>query len=355
MRPPTARGVCAGLGALALAVGLLVGSDALLGALRSGPAPFSEQLRLGAELFRLSLVAGGACLLVLAALPLWRPGPAVARPAAESSPRLVTMGLLAVLGVATGLRLYGLESGLWYDEVLTYVRYMRLPVGDSITTYDSQNQHFIFSLLAYASYQLFGESAWAARLPAALFGIGSIGALYLLARQVTCARQALLAAALLAVSYHHIWYSQTARGYSGLLFWALLSSWLLLRALGERQPRLWLLYGLTAALGVYTHMTMLFVIVGQFVVYLVESLGRGGEARRNPWPGLLLGFGFAGVLTLLEKEYATTTSEPKRLKLEALRGQPGFTGRAPGGRPCASISVDISGEFLYDSQASGMS
>jgi hypothetical protein len=110
-------------------------------------------------------------------------------------------------------------------------------------------------------------------------------------------RQALFAAALFTVSYHHVWFSQNARGYSGLLFWALLSSYLLLRALREDRPGVWLLYAAAAALGIYTHITMAFVIAGQGTVYLHNVWMRRREVWPNRWAGLVLGFGWAGLLT----------------------------------------------------------
>ena len=126
--------------------------------------------------------------------------------------------------------------------------------------------------------------------------MGSIWAL-LLARQVGSIREALLSAALLTFSYHHIWFSQNARGYSGLLFWTNFSSWLFLRALREERPQLWLLYAAAAALGVYTHMNMLFVIMGQFIMYLVMLLVRRKESWPNRWAGFFLGFCLASFLT----------------------------------------------------------
>jgi 4-amino-4-deoxy-L-arabinose transferase-like glycosyltransferase len=152
--------------------------------------------------------------------------------------------------------------------------------------------------MAHACFRLFGEGAWGLRLPAALFGVGSIGALYLVARQVTATREALFAAALFAFSYHHVWFSQNARGYSGLLFWTLLSSWALLRALRERKPALWLWFAAAVTLGVYTHITILFVVAGQFAVYLWDVFAHRRERDPHRWDGLLLGFSLAGLLTL---------------------------------------------------------
>ncbi len=199
------------------------------------------------------------------------------------------------MAVTLLLRLYKLDSGLWLDEILTYLRYARLSFGTLITTYDSENQHFLFSLLAHASFVLFGESAWSLRLPAVLFGVASVGALYLLGLEVGRAREALLAAALMSLSYHHVWFSQNARGYTGLLFWTILSSWLFVRSRNSTRARDWLLFALAAALGVYTHITMVFVIAGQFAAHLWGFRGRE-EDRSHRWFGLFFGFGAAGLL-----------------------------------------------------------
>jgi uncharacterized membrane protein len=59
---------------------------------------------------------------------------------------------------------------------------------------------------------LFGDSGAALRLPAALFGVASLGAVYALGREVVGRREGLLAALALAFSYQHVWFSQNARG-----------------------------------------------------------------------------------------------------------------------------------------------
>src|SRR5262249_46553502 len=172
---------------------------------------------------------------------------AIARPATKVSRKSERTILALILFSATALRFYGLNDGLWHDEVLTYVTYARLPFGEIISTYYDQNQHFLYTLLAHASLSIFGDSTWSLRLPAVVFGVGSIWALYLFGVQASTEREALLTAALLTFSYYHVWFSQNARGYIGLLFWTILASWLLLRGLREKQTRLWLGYALAAA------------------------------------------------------------------------------------------------------------
>lgn len=213
--------------------------------------------------------------------------------------RISLLLLALILLIALGLRLYALNAGLWLDEILTYVNYAQMPFGEIITSYDSENQHFLYSILARASFLMFGESNWALRLPAVLFGVGSILALYLLGQEVANRREALLSAALLTFSYHHVWFSQNARGYSGLLFWTILSSWLLLRALRNDRSAIWILYALSTALGIYTHLTMVFVLFGQICVYGYQLIHRRKVEWVGWWKGLILGFGGAGLLTAL--------------------------------------------------------
>jgi uncharacterized membrane protein len=136
--------------------------------------------------------------------------------------------LALLMAVGLLLRLINLGSGLWYDEIVTLVKYVRLTPSQLLTTCTEFNNHMLFSLLAQASIAIFGESDWALRLPAVLFGVACIPALWWLASLVVGPREALYAAILLTVSYHHVFYSQSARGYTGLLFFSLLSTGLFL-------------------------------------------------------------------------------------------------------------------------------
>jgi mannosyltransferase len=278
-------------------IGLFLPTTALIGALRPDPGELMADLVTGATYFKIGLVVFGMLLLVVPRLPIWDATSYPSR-ASDQDGLAVQGGLAALLVIALGLRLYWLNSGLWLDEILAYATYMKLSFGEIATLYDSQNQHFLFTLLAKASLAVFGESAGAFRLPAVLFGVGSIWALYLFARQVASAREALITAALLTFSYHHVWFSQNARGYSGLLFWSLLSSWLFVRATREERPQIWLLYAIAVALGVYTHITLLFVVFAHFLAYLWMLVARRKDAWSYRWIPFVFGFGLAGLITI---------------------------------------------------------
>ena len=169
--------------------------------------------------------------------------------------------LIALMILTAALRVIGLDGGLWLDEIFTLVDSVRQPVAQIVTVFPGNNQHTLYSVLAHVSIQAFGEEAWSLRLPARLFGAATPPVLYLFAREFTGRTEAMLAGLLLAVSYHHVWFSQNARGYSALAFFALLASWLLLRGLrrGKRSDFLW--YGVASALAVYTHLTMVFMVM----------------------------------------------------------------------------------------------
>jgi len=288
-----------GIAVMLIASALLIPSAALANLFVTPGATPSSQLLFGATLLRLNLGILGLLVLVLPRLPSRDVN--VNAQATVTHPRekiiLVCLGALLVVGAA--LRLYRLGEGLWLDEILTDVTYVRQPLGVLLTTFESENQHFLYSILAYFSYQIFGASAWALRLPAVLFGLASIGALYLFGRRVTCARETLLSAALLTVTYQHIWFSQNARGYTGLLFWTLLASWFFIRGVDEPRTRTWVWYAVTAALGMFTQFTMIFVIAGHFILYGMYLLARRRVEWNLRWTGLFLGFGLAGFFTLL--------------------------------------------------------
>src|SRR5437667_9688313 len=89
---------------------------------------------------------------------------------------LMAAPLLLLLAAALGLRLYRLDSTLWIDEMVMATRYVGAPVGKILSTYDSQNQHILYTLLAHGARAVCSDRGWSLRLPAVAFGVASIGA-----------------------------------------------------------------------------------------------------------------------------------------------------------------------------------
>ncbi len=209
-------------------------------------------------------------------------------------------GLAAILILALLLRIVGLDAPLWYDEILTIDTHLRLPWSDMMQGY-SMNNHYLFNLQSKSMISLFGEQNWVVRLPAVLFGVGAIAAMWWLARDVAGTTIAHLTALLLAISYHHIWFSQNARGYTELAFFGTVGMILFLRGLAHPKPVIWLAYGVTLALAIFTHLTGAFLFAAQGLAWL--SYVAFGSFRNSLKPGQiklpLLGYIVGGVLTLL--------------------------------------------------------
>ena len=190
------------------------------------------------------------------------------------------MAMAATLAAATALRIIGLGSGLWFDEIVTLVESARRPVLEILRYFPDVNVHPFYSLLAHASLETFGESAWALRLPAVVFGVASVAMVYVLGARMIRPVEAWAGSAVLATSYHHIWFSQNARGYTMMGFFALLSTYYFIRAGKSQQSRDYLYYALACAAGVYTHLTMAFVVAGHVLV-LMGGKAVGWQATRE--------------------------------------------------------------------------
>ena len=216
-------------------------------------------------------------------------------------PRQATRSVLtALILLGAGLRFFHLDSGLWFDEIKTLIDSVRSPLAEILTHFPGNNDHPLYSVLAHLSIVGFGEHAWSLRLPAAILGIATIPLLYIFGTSVTTRLEALSAACLLTVSYHHIWFSQNARGYTMLLFLVLLASYLLLLGLKNNRRSAFIGYAVISALGVYTHLTMVFVVISHaaIVAWRVLQVSEGRIYARD-WKNPALGFVLAGLFSLL--------------------------------------------------------
>ncbi|MCI0398183.1 MAG: glycosyltransferase family 39 protein [Chloroflexi bacterium] len=284
-------------------IALLAGGLLLLALFLPGPALATRlagdnaarlpALQAGTVILRLALATTAGLLLVESYGRRWFDSPGLP-PAVtglllgperwvqqQERPRHRLLAGLVILAAA--LRLVALNRDLWLDEIATLVEYARLPFLETVTTFVSANQHPLYSAFSSLSLSLLGESAWAVRLPAVLFGVAGIPALYYFARVLTSEQEALWATALLAVSYHHVWFSQNARGWIGLLFFVLLGSGLFLRALAQNRRATWLAYAVVMVLGIFVHLNTLFVFLGHLAAYLFVLPRWPGWARQH-WP-----------------------------------------------------------------------
>ena len=256
------------LGAAFILFALAAANDAYASFLLGANA---KDLSFGPALFRVLLFFHGAVLIAVAAFYEKLSASSFEQNFNKDEPKTSLQTWLA-LGVLTltalGLRLWNLNTDLWTDEVFTLIDFARQPFGVIVTSFPSQNQHLLYSLLARFSLDVFGESAWSLRLPAVVFGAACVPAIFILARRIAGTTEAWLAAALMTVSYHHVWFSQNARGYTGLLFFTLIATNLWFAALEKNSWRAWFLYAAAIVGGLWIHLTMLFVIAAHGLCFL---------------------------------------------------------------------------------------
>lgn len=174
--------------------------------------------------------------------------------------------LAGITLLALILRVVGAGSDLWLDEIASILDYQDLSIVQVIGTFLSTNHHLLNTLLMKISISLFGPEEWAIRLPAIIFGTAAIPALYWVARIMASRWVSLGASLLMAVSYHHVFFSQNARGYSGYIFFSLLSTGLLIQGLQEDRLRTWSLYVLATLFNIASILISFFVLAAQFLV-----------------------------------------------------------------------------------------
>lgn len=302
MDRPTKQNVAVLIGLVLILIGVTAPPDGVIEFVRGTslqdiPTHVIGKLLQGAMWFKGGLILLGLAIIGLFKMVANTGADTTGRVEAERVQRPRIAVVVAILLVGIVLRVHGLNQGLWYDEITAYVKYVRMPIGTLLTTYDSENQHFLYTLFAHACIAWLGDSTWAVRVPAVFFGVGSLLGVYLVGRHLLGEHEALLATALLVFSYHHIWFSQNARGYTGVMFFTMMATWVFLRGLQENTVTWWCWYAVAAAAGVFVHVTMVFVIAGHFLIYSVRLMSSKNWRQRMAWRGMLYGFVMGGLLT----------------------------------------------------------
>lgn len=125
-----------------------------------------------------------------------------------------------------------------------------------------------------------------ARLVAAIFGMLALPCAYWLGIELFDRRRrdvALVMVAMLALSPVHVLYAQEAREYSLWTMAILLSSAVLVVALRSGRWQWWLLYALTAALGLYSFTLFMFVQVAHAMYIAAATVGWSQRRRAVLW------------------------------------------------------------------------
>jgi len=204
----------------------------------------------------------------------------------EISPARAALLLALATAIGAVARAAGLGQELWIDELATLELARGTDLARPLGAYTTANNHLLNTVLVAACVRLFGDAEWSVRLPAFLFGVAAIPALFWAARRARCGRPAALGAAfLLATSYHHAWFSQSARGYTGFLFFSLLAVAALARLVEAPGPRWLTLFVVASTLNTLALLPGVFVLAAQAAgaVGAVALDRRRLRAPAAPW------------------------------------------------------------------------
>src|SRR6266540_417210 len=177
--------------------------------------------------------------------------------------------LSAILFLALLYRLYPINRGLGQDELYTAVHFVDVgSIWKTISSNDAFNNHIGYSLMARVAEALFGRSEWALRIPALLLGLASLYLFWIFSRSILASPSAMAATFMFAVSPPHIIWSIEARGYSAMIFFTLLSTYLYFRLLRHPTRRAAFFFIVVSVCGVYVHLYSTFVTLVQILFLL---------------------------------------------------------------------------------------
>ena len=202
--------------------------------------------------------------------------------------RLVTwVLLLGIFAIGMTLRLHNVDAeSLWLDEVAT-ANWSRLDLPSLVATIGDHNDPPLLYLVTRMFTAISTDGEFVLRLPAVLFGSLSILLAYKAGETLWSSHEGLLGASLLAVNAYHVRYSQEARHYALMVFLALLSLILLLKALQKGQKRLWLGFAVATSLSLYNHAFAFLVLLAEavYAVWILRHDWLPTSGKDSPLPG----------------------------------------------------------------------
>ncbi len=198
--------------------------------------------------------------------------------------RWIPIAAAVILMLAAVLRIPGLLTDFWLDEIWSYAHVGDLtsPLG-VFTAIHHDSNHWLNSLTLFAMGS--GKPWWHYRLPSFFAGLATVfvaGRLASIQEPAEHSRGAgLLAMGLTAVSFPLVLYSTEARGYSMVVLFSLWSFWFLLLFL-EKGGRAWKVgYWTTALMGLLSHLSFLIFYVTAIFYTLVLRARGNRNARRG--------------------------------------------------------------------------
>lgn len=206
-----------------------------------------------------------------------RPPPAPAR-------RGIWIAVAVLTAAALLLRLAGISrESLWLDEGYTLL-FSSYSIPRLLLIGGAHEHPPLYYLLVHAALSL-THSYLAPRLLSALAGTAAVPVLYVLGRRLYGTAAGLIAAALLALSPFHLWYSQDGRAYEVAGLCVLLSYLALLSAGRTGGRAAWVAYVAATLAAFYADYTTVLAILPQVILWR-----RHPRAAALAWAAVVAGY-----------------------------------------------------------------
>lgn len=183
---------------------------------------------------------------------------------------LVVLGLVALMAIVAVISFTLLmPNSLRLDEAQSLFQTNRTYEGTLRLV--AQDVHVpLYHTLLHFWQQYFGNTVTIARSLSLVFFVLTIPATYYLAYYAFKSRSiAFFAALLMAISPFGNWYGSEARMYAQLMFMTVVHQIFFLKIFREAKPDHWILYVITAILGVYTHYFFFFVLLAEVLFFVI--------------------------------------------------------------------------------------
>ena len=197
--------------------------------------------------------------------------------------------LITLLAAVPRLLFLGHDS-LWFDEMMTRHGAVQGLAAD-VTALSGRDHLPLLYWLTAAVLRLLPEHAITLRLPSALAGVLTVPLLFAYGRALGRPRAGLWAAFLLALLPFHVRYSQEARHYALLLFFSLLASYWLYRAMSGRRGWPWVAFGAVTAVNLLIHYSAWLLLVAHGLLgaaWLAAAIRRERGAWRRVAPAVVI-------------------------------------------------------------------
>lgn len=192
--------------------------------------------------------------------------------------------LLILLIVATAIRLFALmqKGTLWFDELFSVEYAINYPLAETIRYWIYETNPPLYTALMRVYFTFAAPThTMIVRLPALLFGLGGIVALYHLGAKFFGRAVGLLAAMMLTLSGLHIFMSVEGRVYSLLTLLSILSAHLTLSVIRQEHvnKKQYTQYFAVTLLLLYSHLTAVLMVGINWLLLTLSTVPKHVKRR----------------------------------------------------------------------------